>query len=278
MQHFGPVVRQLSGFPGVKLGNDPRVGHDAGVGGEQPGHVFPERHPLGTETSGEQRRGEVGAAAAQGGDLAVWGGADEARHHRHDTLGEHRGEHPVDRAVGAGVVGRGLAERGVGVHQVERVHVLGSGAARLERGGYQPRAQALAPGDERVGRARGQLTEQTKALRQRFQLGEEIGDVEQHVGADPSAGQERSRHLDVPGAEPRDQRRDGARLTGSRLLCHLEERVSGPRHRGDDHDGGLGTMAADDLDRMAHGSGIGQRRTAELVDVRRSAGTGHGGM
>jgi hypothetical protein len=36
-------------------------------------------------------------------------------------------------------------------------------------------------------------------------------------------------------------------------------------------------MAANDLDRMADGSGIGQRRTAELVHVRRSAGTGHEG-
>ena len=149
--------------------------------------------------------------------------------------------------------------------------------AGLERGGDQPGAEPLAPGDEVVGGARRQLAEQAEALGQRLQLGEEIADVEQHVGAEPSARQERARHLGVPGAEPRDQRRDGARLAGSRLLRHFEERVGGPRHRGDDHDGRLGAMAANDLDRVADGSGIGQRRTAELVHVRCSAGTGHGG-
>jgi hypothetical protein len=35
-------------------------------------------------------------------------------------------------------------------------------------------------------------------------------------------------------------------------------------------------MAANDLDGVANGSGIGQRRTAELVHVGRAAATGHG--
>jgi hypothetical protein len=34
-------------------------------------------------------------------------------------------------------------------------------------------------------------------------------------------------------------------------------------------------MAADDVDGVADGGGIGQRRTAELVHLRGSAGSGH---
>jgi hypothetical protein len=36
-------------------------------------------------------------------------------------------------------------------------------------------------------------------------------------------------------------------------------------------------MAADDLDGVADGGGVGQGRTAELVHVGRPAGTRHGG-
>ena len=71
VQHLGAVVRQLRRLARVELGNDPRVGHHAGVGGEQAGHVLPERDPLGAEPPGEQRGGEIGAAATQRGDLAV---------------------------------------------------------------------------------------------------------------------------------------------------------------------------------------------------------------
>ena len=187
-------------------------------------------------------------------------------------------EHPLDGAVGAGVIGRRLAERGVGVDQVERVHVLGAGSAGLERGGDQPCAEPLAAGDEVVGGAGGQLAEQPKPLGQRLELGEEVGDVEQHVGAETAAGKERPGDFGVPGAEPRDERSDGTRLAGSRLLGHFEERVGGSRHRGDHDDGGLRAMAANDLDRVADGSGIGQRRTAELVHVWCSAGAWHGGL
>ena len=73
------------------------------------------------------------------------------------------------------------------------------------------------------------------------------------------------------GTEAGDQGRDGARVAASGLLRHGQERVGRPRHGGDDHDGRLGAMAANDLD----GGGIGQRRTAELVHLRCSAGSGH---
>ena len=45
----------------------------------------------------------------------------------------------------------------------------------------------------------------------------------------------------------------------------------------DDHDdGGLRTKTMDDVDGVADGGGVGQRRTAELVDVGRAAGSWHG--
>jgi hypothetical protein len=79
----------------------------------------------------------------------------------------------------------------------------------------------------------------------------------------------------VPGAEPGNQGRDGAGFAGSGLLRHAQERVCRPGHSGDHDDGGLRPVAADDLDGMADGGGIGQRRTAELVHMSRSAGSGH---
>ncbi len=277
MQHLGAVVRQLRGLAHVQLRNDARVGDDAGVGREQPRHVLPERDPPGAEPARQQRRGEIGAASTQRRDLAVGRGADEAGDDGDDPLREERLEHALHRAVGAGVVGRRLAEVGIGVDQVERVHESRAGAAGLECRGDQPGAEALATGDEVVRRARRQLAQQAEALGQRLELLEQLGDVEEDRGARLAARQQRTRDLRVPRAEPRNQRRDGARLAGPRLLRHFQERVGGPRHGGDDHDGRLLTMAANDLDRVADGSGIGQRRTAELVDVRRSAGTGHGG-
>ena len=204
-------------------------------------------------------------------------GADEARHDRYHAAAEQGREDSLDGAVGAGVVRGRLAEMGVGVHQVHRVHEAGAGAPGLQRGGDEPRAQTLAAGDQVVGGARGELAQQPQSLRQRLQLGEEVADVEQHVGPEPAAGKQRPRDLDVARAEPGNEAGHGARLAAPCLLRHFQERIGSPRHRGDDHDGRLGTVTANDLDGVANGGGIGQRRTAELVHVWRAAGSGHGG-
>ena len=45
VQHLGAVIGQLGRLAQVELRDDARVGHHARIGGEQPGHVLPQRHP-----------------------------------------------------------------------------------------------------------------------------------------------------------------------------------------------------------------------------------------
>ena len=59
------------------------VGDDARIGGEDAVHVGPDFDGLGLEGAADQRAGEVGAAAAQGGGDAGFVGGDEAAHDRH---------------------------------------------------------------------------------------------------------------------------------------------------------------------------------------------------
>ncbi len=277
MQHLGAVVRQLRRLAGVKLGNDAGVRDDSRVGGEEAGHVLPQGNPRGAECPGHQRRGEVGAPASERRDLALGSGPDEAGDHRDDAPGEQRQHDALGAAVGASVVGRRAAEGIVGVDDVERLDVAGPRARGIEGGRDEPRAEPFAARDEIVGGPRRELAEKAEAPGQRFQLVERLGDVGERVGPPAPRGEQRPRHLGVPRAQARDEGRDGARVAGSSLPRHGEERVGRPRHRGDDHDGGLRTKAVDDVDGVADGGGIGQRRTAELVHVRRSARSRHRG-
>ena len=198
VQHLGAVVRQFGRLARVELGNDPRVRHDARIGGEQPRHILPERYPGGAEPAREQRGGEVGAAAAQRRDLALGGGTDEPRHDRDDAARKQREQRPLDAPVGPGKVRGRLAERAVGVDEVEGVHILCLGAGRIQRGGHQARAQPLATRREIVGRPRGQLAQEPEPLGQRLQLREHVADVRQEVGSRPARWQQRPRHLGVP--------------------------------------------------------------------------------
>jgi hypothetical protein len=59
MQHLGPVIRQLGGFPGVQPGDHACIRHHPGIRGEQTRHVLPQRHALGFQGSSEQSGGQV---------------------------------------------------------------------------------------------------------------------------------------------------------------------------------------------------------------------------
>ena len=253
-----------------------RAGAGRGRGGE-PDRRRPGPADRGGRRPRDERRGEIGAAAAQRRDLSLWRGADVAGEHRHDAAGKKRCQHPLRRAVGARVVGRGVTEGLVGVDDLERVDIRRPGARGAERGGHQTRAQPLAAGNEIVGRARREVAKESKALRQRLELVEGIGDLREHLGTGGTGGEQDAGDFRMPRPEAGNERRDGTGLAGPGLLRHGEERVGGPRHRRDDHDGGLRTVATDDVDGVADGGGIGQRRTAELVHMRCSACSGHRG-
>ena len=209
------------------------------------------------------------------GHLAVGRGADEAGHDRDDAAREQRQQRALDAPIGAGEVRRRLAERAVGVDEVDGIDVPCLRPGRLERRRHQARAQPLAARGEVVGGARGELAQELEPLCQGLELLEDVADVGQRVRPAAARGQERPCHLGVAAPELRDEGRDGARLAGAGLLGHAKERVGRPRHRRDDHDGGLLGMAADDVDGVADSGGVGQRRTAELVHLRRSAGPWH---
>ncbi len=160
---------------------------------------------------------------------------------------------------------------------LERIHVPSAGTARFERRGDQAGAHALAAGDQIVGGAGSQLPEEAEASGQGLELFEDLADVGHDVGPEPAGGQKGARDLGVPGAQPGNEGSDGAGLAAPGLLRDRQECISRARHGGHHHDGGFLAVAANDLDGMADGGGIGQRRTAELVHVWRPAGTRHGG-
>ena len=47
VQHLGAVMRELRRFTMMQLRNQPRIGHESGVGGENTRHVLPELHLAG---------------------------------------------------------------------------------------------------------------------------------------------------------------------------------------------------------------------------------------
>ena len=108
----------------MELGDDPRVRHDARIGREESGYILPQRHPRRAEPAGKQRGGEIRAAAAQRRHLAFRRRTDEAGDDRDHPPREQREECPLDAPVGPGEVRRRLAERAVGVDEVEGIDIL----------------------------------------------------------------------------------------------------------------------------------------------------------
>ena len=81
VQHLGAEIGQFGGF-GERDGLDAvAAGEDGGVGGEHAVDVGPDLDLFGADARADDRRGEIGAAAAERGGDAVFGGGDEAAHH-----------------------------------------------------------------------------------------------------------------------------------------------------------------------------------------------------
>ena len=90
-------------------GETPSVGDDAGISAEDAGHVGVDLADGGVQGCAEGHGGDIGAASAEGGDVLLRRDALEARHHRHDAIGDRRGEpvRPDLEDLGSGVVGVG---------------------------------------------------------------------------------------------------------------------------------------------------------------------------
>ena len=98
VQYLRAVVGELRGLAYVDLRDHARVRHDPGVRREQARHVLPERDLPGPEHPGEQRGGEIRAAAPERGHLAVGRRPQEPGDDRHRVA---RQEGREDAARGA---------------------------------------------------------------------------------------------------------------------------------------------------------------------------------
>ena len=77
VQHLCAEVGRLRRLAPVQVGDDARLGDVARVGGEDARHVLPQDDLDRGQRAGEERRGQVGAAAAERGHRAVGRGAEE---------------------------------------------------------------------------------------------------------------------------------------------------------------------------------------------------------
>ena len=93
-EHTPPAGRDVEHLLEAHPTETARLGDDARIGAEHPGHVGVELARVGAEGRGQRHGGGVRTAPAQRGHVAVERHALEARHHRYAALGQ-RGAQPV---------------------------------------------------------------------------------------------------------------------------------------------------------------------------------------
>ena len=266
VQHLGAEVGDLRGLAVVHLREEARVGHRPGVGGEDPGHVLPEHDARRAERAGEQRRGQVGAAAAEGGDGAVGAGSQEAGHDRGDAALQERREEPPRVLSRGGEVGGGAAVTAVGRDDLRRVHALGAATGRVQGRGHDRARGALPAGDEGVAGPVGEVGEGGHRVRDLAVLaGLRVGGGEK---ASPRRSRRDERVREVAVAAEERGGGGGGRLglAGDGAAGAVEEEV-GHAGEGGDHDHERAAVRADERHRVAHGRRVGERRPAELPDL-----------
>src|SRR5437016_2149487 len=140
------------------------------------------------------------AAPARGRALAVRGGGEESGHHGDGAAREQGPEHLAGRPVGAGEVGRGVAEGPVRLHDFRRVHELHGSRARLpQRRREQSGAEPLSARDEIVGGPRRELAHDHETGCDLLELGERLVDESQQLVAAGAGREQRLHARDVAG-------------------------------------------------------------------------------
>ena len=170
MQHLRAIVRELRRLARVQLRDHARVRHEPRIAREQPRHILPQRHRARVERTREQRRREIGAAAAERRHGAVGGHAEEAGDDRDLAAREQRTNHGARRAIGSREIRRRAAERIVGVDDARRIDVAPLHPLGAQRRGDERRAQPLAARDDDVRGARRELAHRVEAAHERVEL------------------------------------------------------------------------------------------------------------
>ena len=166
MQNLGSEVGQLGGFFEADDLDAVRLRADVGIGGHHAIDIGPDFDDLGIESGAEERGRVVGAAAADGGLHAIFGGADEAADHGHASGLEHGSDDRLTAGVDLLDVGDGLGVLAVGDHDLAGVDQRGVHAHDGEGGGAHLARQALAVADDVIGCARRKLADGGDAAQQ----------------------------------------------------------------------------------------------------------------
>ncbi len=257
MERLGAVVGELRGLPHVELRDEAGVGHGARIRGEQAGHVLPERDLARAQGTADQDGGDVGSAAAQGGELSVRSRAEEPGHDRDGARAQEGKEHAARGHVRRLQVGGGVAELAVRTDELQGIHVGGGSTRRVQGRGEQVRGEPLAARDQLVLRARGQLAHDRDALGQGGQLRHRgVDHGEDRVQHGPGYDQ-RARHLGVLLAQAVRDGGQGLGIADPGLLRALQEQVRRPGHRRH-HDHELAVLLADDAHGVREGRGVRQ--------------------
>jgi hypothetical protein len=128
----------------------PRFGGFVRIGGENSVHVGPNDELIGAYDVGHDGSGKIGAIAAQGGDAAVGGGADEAGDDGNDSSLQQREKNFTAALPGLLEMRLGLSEGLAGQDKIRGGNRDGGDATFFERGGEKPRAEAFSKGREPV--------------------------------------------------------------------------------------------------------------------------------
>ena len=242
----------------------------------RPGTSFHSDTVARAQRPAEQRRRQVGAAAAQRGHRALLGhpaavvldarAADEAGDDRDLAGRDQRLQLLAHGEIGEREVGRRAAERSLGEHDLRRVDV---DRRRADRG-HRPREdlgrQPLAAADHEIARPRGQLLERGEARQQRGELVHGAVDLGGDARPRTLRADRGEVNLVVAGAQRGDVAADLAALLARDGARREPEQDVGDARRRRHHDDRRSRPALHDRHGVPVGRAVIQRRAAELVD------------
>jgi hypothetical protein len=268
VEDLGAVVGDLGSLAVMELGDEARLGHVPRVCGQDPRHVLPEHAALRAQGAREERRREVRPAPAEGRELALGAGADEARDDGDLEAPKHRKELAPRPGTGEDHVRGRAAVSSVRRDEAEGIHLGGRGSRGDEGGPHEGHGGALSPGDEGV---RGLGVEAAQG-------GDGAAEVAVFLGPGREALQEppplRPRGHEVPGEGPvplevrgGDPGPRGALAPGGERPA-AEEVVRGTRDGGDDDDE-RAFVGEHEAARPPDGGGVREGRASELPDLDR---------
>ena len=178
MQDLRAEVRQLHRLFVGHLRQHERRRHDPRIRAQDAVDVRPDLDDGGADGGADDRGAVIGAVAADGRRLPVFGGADEPGHDRDDPARapKQAGEVRAGPAVRLPEDDAGVGELVVGDDQVARVDERGR--PRLaEIGGDDDRGQALAEARGHVERAERTMAQEVDTLERAAKLGEQRIDL-----------------------------------------------------------------------------------------------------